>query len=476
MWFDADTGDHADEYNHAYFMDTEGGQSGAPVWVYDGTDRFTTTVHPLRTPSAGRNLGTRLNQEKFDRLTTWINGDALPNDRPDLIDDGQAFSTFSPTVEIQGATSLSTSNAVRNIGTASSGPFCVSYYASTDTTITPLDFFIGSSCDNAPLAPFGVQSFTWSGTFPSNIPAGTYWVGWIIDGTNAINEFDDTNNVAYKTSSQLTVHAVAGGSIALGAAILPGSRAVQVNHTATAFATILATGTGTATGCAITPTNAPAGTAFSYQQTNASNVPIGTPNTPATIPAGGFQTFIFALTPSVPFPAADLRFSFDCTNTAPAPDTPGVNTFLLTSTSAPGPDIVALGATVTHDGIANIPGATGTGFFSVATVNVGAGASITATVDTGGAALPVVLTLCQTNPVSGQCINPTVPGSSVTVQINAGQDADHCSVHPGPHERHVPAGRQSGLHAIQDGEWRDGGGDQRGGADAVVTHPGPRSH
>ena len=98
-----------------------------------------------------------------------------------------------------------------------------------------------------------------------------------------------------------------------------------------------------------------------------------------------------------------------------------MNTFLLTSTSAPGPDIVALGATVTHDGIANIPGTTGTGFFSVATVNVGAGASITATVDTGGAALPVVLTLCQTNPVSGQCINPTVPGSSVTVQINAGQ-------------------------------------------------------
>ena len=287
MWFDADTGDHADEYNHAYFMDTEGGQSGAPVWVYDGTDRFTTTVHTYGLASAGRNLGTRLNQEKFDRLTTWINGDALPNDRPDLIDDGQAFSTFSPTVVTQGATSFSTSNAVRNIGTASSGPFCVSYYASTDTTITPLDFFIGSSCDNAPLAPFGVQSFTWSGTFPGNIPAGTYWVGWIIDGTNAINEFDDTNNVAYKTSSQLTVHAVAGGSIALGAAILPGSRAVQVNHTATAFATILATGTGTATGCAITPTNAPAGTAFSYQQTNASNVPIGTPNTPPrSRPAG----------------------------------------------------------------------------------------------------------------------------------------------------------------------------------------------
>ena len=57
-------------------------------------------------------------------------------------------------------------------------------------------------------------------------------------------------------------------TIALGAAILPGSRAVQVGHSATAFATIVASGTGAATGCATTPTNAPAGTAFLCQQTS----------------------------------------------------------------------------------------------------------------------------------------------------------------------------------------------------------------
>jgi hypothetical protein len=98
-----------------------------------------------------------------------------------------------------------------------------------------------------------------------------------------------------------------------------------------------------------------------------------------------------------------------------------VNTLLLTSTSTPGPDIVALAATVTNDGIANIPGATGTGFFAVATVNVGAGAPITATADTGNATLPAVLTLCQTNPATGVCINPATPGPSATVQIDAGQ-------------------------------------------------------
>ena len=91
-----------------------------------------------------------------------------------------------------------------------------------------------------------------------------------------------------------------------------------------------------------------------------------------------------------------------------------------------GPSIRALvvgplGATTTHDGIANIPGITGTGFFSVATVNVGARAAITATVDTGSTFLPVALSLCQTNPANGQCINPAAPASSVTAQINANQ-------------------------------------------------------
>ena len=33
--------------------------------------------------------------------------------------------------------------------------------------------------------------------------------------------------------------------------------------------------------------------------------------------------------------------------------------------------------------------------------------------------MPVVLTVCQTNPLSGQCVNPTIPASSVTVQMNA---------------------------------------------------------
>ncbi len=53
----------------------------------------------------------------------------------------------------------------------------------------------------------------------------------------------------------------------------------------------------------------------------------------------------------------------------------------------------------------------------MATVNVGASGSITASADTGGLTLPVNISLCETNPVTGQCISAI--GPSVTTQINA---------------------------------------------------------
>ena len=79
---------------------------------------------------------------------------------------------------------------------------------------------------------------------------------------------------------------------------------------------------------------------------------------------------------------------------------------------------MALAATVSNDGIVNVPGSAGSAAFAVATVNVGASATIIASADTGGAAVPVGLTLCQTNPANGQCTSAV--GPTVTTQINAG--------------------------------------------------------
>src|SRR5262249_1133388 len=69
------------------------------------------------------------------------------------------------------------------------------------------------------------------------------------------------------------------------AAVLPSSRSVQVGAQATAFATIINTGTSTATGCKIAPGTA-VSASFDFQTTNsATNAVTGTPNTPVDIPA-----------------------------------------------------------------------------------------------------------------------------------------------------------------------------------------------
>jgi len=52
----------------------------------------------------------------------------------------------------------------------------------------------------------------------------------------------------------------------------------------------------------------------------------------------------------------------------------------------------------------------------VATVNLGATGTITASADTGSAALPVNISLCQTDPSTSQCISAI--GPSVIAQIN----------------------------------------------------------
>jgi hypothetical protein len=115
--------------------------------------------------------------------------------------------------------------------------------------------------------------------------------------------------------------------------------------------------------------------------------------------------------------STDVQFNYSCTNAGSAPNFVGLNTLLFSASATPVPDIVALAATLTNDGIVNIPGTTGIGAFAVATVNVGTSGSITASADTGSAALPVNIFLCETNPTTGQCISAL--GSSVTTQINA---------------------------------------------------------
>ena len=205
----------------------------------------------------------------------------------------------------------------------------------------------------------------------------------------------------------------------LVAAVLPSSRSVEVGNTATAFATIINSGSTTASGCAIVPvTSVPA--SFVYQTTNpATNALTGSPNTPVSIAAGAAQSFVIALTPNAPVVPTEVALGFDCAGVNAATSNTGLNTLLLSGSATPVPDIVALAATAQNDGILHITGTSGSNAFAVATVNVGASASITATASTGAATLPLAISLCQTNPMSGQCISSIGPSVTTTINANA---------------------------------------------------------
>jgi hypothetical protein len=203
----------------------------------------------------------------------------------------------------------------------------------------------------------------------------------------------------------------------LAAAVLPASRSVQVGTPATAFVTIINAGSASVTSAAIAlATSIPA--TFAFQTTDPlTNRLTGTANSPVDIPAGSFQSFVVGITPTAAFPPTHIAFTFAGSNAAPVTPLTGINTLLLSGSLDAVPDIVALAATIDNTGIVKVPGVQETGAFGVATVNVGASASITVSADTGNGTPPVTVTLCQTDPLTSACTSSL--GPSLTTQINA---------------------------------------------------------
>jgi len=203
-------------------------------------------------------------------------------------------------------------------------------------------------------------------------------------------------------------------------ATLPSSRSVQVGQTATAFGTIINAGAETATNCGLA-LGTTVDASFSYQTTDpATNALTGTVDTPASIAAGESQSYIFSVTPNASFTSTDVTITFDCDNTDPAPVNTGLNTLLLSASDSPVPDVVALAAATL--GIVDVTDENNIGAFAVASVNVGASATISVTADVGSADLPIAFLLCETDPTTAACTNPTVASAS-PVSLTIASDA-----------------------------------------------------
>jgi len=208
----------------------------------------------------------------------------------------------------------------------------------------------------------------------------------------------------------------------LAAAVLPGSRSVEVGALPTVFATILNAGAASLNQCEIgLPPSAPSTLSLSYQPTAPStNAVNGATNTPLTIPGHGSQSFVLTFSSSTPLTTLTQPLTFVCAGALPAAITLGVNTIDLSVNLIGVPDVIALAATNPNNGILTVPFSQGqAGAFAVATDNIGLAGTLNVSVDTGGSTLPLSVVICQTNPATGACLSPAEPSVSATIATNA---------------------------------------------------------
>jgi len=277
----------------------------------------------------------------------------------------------------------------------------------------------GSDADNDQLT-FSVETPPANGSLSGEAPNLLYTPDANYTGQDS---FSFTVRDELETSEPVTVSiTVTDPSVTLLAAVLPASRSVSVGTTATAFATLINAGTTDAAQCRLHLPTAEVTIAaeFFFQSTDpVTNELLGEPNQTLNIPAGAARSFVFGITPNEAMPATQVALQFQCANAVDAASIVGLNTLLLSASAEPAPDLIALAATATSNGVMELTN--DSGFFTAASINVGSAAQISVSADTGTANLPISLTLCQTDPVTSVCTNPigAAPGPLV-LDINAG--------------------------------------------------------
>ncbi len=270
----------------------------------------------------------------------------------------------------------------------------------------------GISCPSSCSASFATSTLV---TLTATATQGSFFAGWSGGGCSGI----ETCSIPLIGDTAVTANFVtkASTSIALAAAVLPGSRSVQAGLSATVFGTIINAGPGTATNCYVAPTSFPYAS-FSFQTTDsATNLLTGVLNGAADIPAGKSQSFVLAFTPTTTFTPQDVALTFACSNANGAPSYSGVNTVLLSSSATQPLDVIGLVATATNDGILHLS-AGGSGAFALAAVNVGSAGTVIAVVDTGQTTLPLNLSICQTDPTTGICFQTAGQTTSASFSVD----------------------------------------------------------
>ena len=193
----------------------------------------------------------------------------------------------------------------------------------------------------------------------------------------------------------------------LRASILPASRSVRAGSAATVFSTVINPGQVTARGCSIRAAE-PFDGVFSFAETDpATNQVTGESDRLFDLAPGAARSFLVTAQPHAGAVAEslDLTLRYDCANSDAAPVVSGVNTIRMSFGPVLEPDMIAVAITGQQNGILSITDDRYRGAFAVATANVGAAGALTLRPEaTGLAASSVALTICETNPSTGQCL------------------------------------------------------------------------
>jgi PKD repeat protein len=317
-------------------------------------------------------------------------------------------------VVVAALTCVSVGSRVEHAFATADGPQ-VNFQADPRRGDVPLTVHFTNTSNDAGGTPV---SFLWSfgdgASSPQENPAHSYASPGKFDVTLSVT--DDHGRSDVKTAKGFITVDPPG----LLTAVLPVSRSVQLGTPATVFASVINVGGITAAGVGIELNPVSPGVllpaTLTFQPTDAANNPIGALDGKVDIPAGKTQSFVITITPTAPFLPTEVSFDVAGSNTSHAHTISGLNTLLLSASTTPVPDVIAIAATLDNDGIVAIPGTAGTGVFSVATMNLGAGDTIAVSADTGSASVPVALAICQTVPATGECL--ASPAGSVTASID----------------------------------------------------------
>ena len=295
----------------------------------------------------------------------------------------------------------------------------------------------GNEADNSAVDSGAAYVFTRSGTTwsqksymkASNTDAGdNFGISVSLSSSDTLvvgAHLEDSNGYVVDNSSLDSGAAYRFGFLptTLVNSVLPTSRSVPVGTLATIFNSVINSGWTAAYGVTLSMNPALAGT-FAYQQTDcATNAIIGSPNPSLNLPARGVLCYVLFFTPSATFAATSVQIQAQTQdNSASSTDLfPGVNTWLLRSTSTPEVDIIALTTTVDFHQVA----CSGANAFAVALSNVGAAAvgDITVTANTGSATLPLgismplSISISETDPGTGAII-----GDNILQNVGAGEN------------------------------------------------------